>query len=173
MAEQARNLLMQAMGWIANPYLIPLAGCALALLVVGVFALLLFCLKRQIRHIRRELEAERERTERLQDIPQRLGEVQTRIEELNERTVPPGGWAPAPESVHLNRRGQVLKLHRGGHSVCEIASGLGVSQGEVRLTLKLHGLMRAQTAGKPDESPLIPEKIHDRNTRGLLVKEAG
>jgi hypothetical protein len=170
MAEQARNFLMQAMGWIANPYFMPLAGAALLVLIAGVFALLLY---RQIRQIRRELEGERERMERLQDLPQRLDDFQARVDELNERTVPPGGWVPAPESVHLNRRGQVLKLHRGGHSVCEIASNLGVSQGEVRLTLKLHGLMRAPASGKTDESALIPERIHDRNTRGLSVKEAG
>ncbi|MGH9584191.1 MAG: hypothetical protein ACRD4O_14790, partial [Bryobacteraceae bacterium] len=171
MAEQAGSLLMELSGYAANPYFAPLAGCAFVFSVSAV-ALVWCFLRRQIRQIRRELAAERERTQGIEDIPKQIEDVQARLEHLNERTVPPLGWSPVSESVHLNRRGQVLKMHRGGHSVCEIASGLGVSEGEVRLTLKLHGLLRSPAAGKAEEFSLIPERNGDRNTRGLWVKGA-
>lgn len=172
MAEQARNFLNEIITLLSNAYFTAMANCVLSLIVASVAALLFYSLRRQIHRLRSELEAEHRRSEASQEVGNRLEELQLQIETLNERTVPPGGWASIPESVHLNRRGQVLKLHRGGHPVWEIASNLGISQGEVRLTLKLQGLLPAATADKADESPLIAGRIRDRNTRGLLVKEA-
>ena len=39
-----------------------------------------------------------------------------------------------------NRRGQMLRMHRRGESVPAIASALGISQGEVKLTVRLQEL---------------------------------
>lgn len=157
---------------IANSYSLLWADGALAL-VAGVLVLACLLLRRQVRSLRREAAYERERTQGLELMPKQLEELRARLEQLDERTVPPGGWSPVSESAHLNRRGQVLKLHRGGHSVCEIASNLGVSEGEVRLTLKLHGLLRDQPAGGEEEFSLIPGRTRDRNTRDLWAKRAG
>jgi hypothetical protein len=164
--------VMEMSGWIANPYLPIVAGCLLALLAAAL-GLGWFRLRRQVRRLESELASERERTQGLELMPKQIEEVQEKLELLDRRTIPPGGWEPQSESVHLNRRGQVLKLHRGGHSVCEIASNLGLAEGEVRLTLKLHGLLRGQGGRKTEEFSLIPERKGDRNPRALLVRGAG
>lgn len=39
--------------------------------------------------------------------------------------------------INLNRRGQMMRMHRRGESVAAIASALGVSQGEVKLTVRM------------------------------------
>jgi len=148
-------------GWV-------LGGCSL----FGVLGSFLYQ-RRQIRRLQEELSAQQQQYEPLREVPQRLHALAERIEEINERTVPAVTWTRAPESVHLNRRGQVLKLHRRGHDVPQIASDLGISRGEVRLTLKLNELLRSASGQKEEESALISARIPDRNTRGLLVKGAG
>ena len=42
--------------------------------------------------------------------------------------------------LNLNRRGQMLRLHRRGESIQAIASALGISQGEVKLTIRMQEL---------------------------------
>jgi TolA-binding protein len=42
--------------------------------------------------------------------------------------------------INLNSRGQMLRMHRHGESVPAIASALGVSQGEVKLTIRMQDL---------------------------------
>lgn len=156
---------------IANPYFL-LAGAGGLGLISLALAVVCWLLRRQILSLRREARVERERTQGLERMPKEMEELRARLEQLDERTVPPGGWSPVAESVHLNRRGQVLKLHRGGHSACEIASNLGISEGEVQLTLKLHGLVRGKTAAEAEEFSLIPARTCDRNTREPWVKRA-
>ncbi len=51
-------------------------------------------------------------------------------------------WITGAESLNLNRRGQVLRLHKRGESVPEIASALRVGQGEVRLIIKVFELTK-------------------------------
>ena len=42
--------------------------------------------------------------------------------------------------INLNPRGQMLRMHRRGETVPAIASALGISQGEVKLTLRMQEL---------------------------------
>ena len=42
--------------------------------------------------------------------------------------------------INLNRRGQLLRMHRRGESIPAIASALGISQGEVKLTVRMQEL---------------------------------
>lgn len=42
--------------------------------------------------------------------------------------------------LNLNRRGQMLRMHRRGETIPAIASALGISQGEVKLTLRMQEL---------------------------------
>lgn len=55
--------------------------------------------------------------------------------------------------INLNRRGQMMRMHRRGESIPAIASALGISQGEVKLTVRMQELYSD-----------IPEKenSHDR-----------
>jgi hypothetical protein len=174
MAEQARNLLIESMRWIDNPWIAVGAGCALLLALIAMAVILCVRLKRKAARARGDLEAERERLAEIEGVSRRVNALEARLGELDEKLVPPAAGISLPDSVHLNRRGQILKLHRAGHSAPQIASSLRVSQGEVQLTLKLHTLFgRKREEKSAADWPLIAEKIRDTNTRGLLVKEAG
>lgn len=55
--------------------------------------------------------------------------------------------------INLNRRGQMMRMHRRGESIPAIASALGISQGEVKLTVR----MQEFYSDSPDK-----ENSHDR-----------
>lgn len=114
---------------------------------VGFFALVAgFCfylsLKRKVQAVAEQATANAEQLERmgrilevlssygLENLDKRLAEVETR-----KPVVVTESAALSP--VAGSRRGQVLRLRRNGESPAEIAESLGVSQGEVTLTLKL------------------------------------
>ena len=69
--------------------------------------------------------------------------VRSRLDSSHQNKTPLMSWITQPASVNLNRRGQVLRLHRRGDSISEIASGLRLSQGEVKLIVKVHELSRS------------------------------
>ena len=68
--------------------------------------------------------------------------VRSRLDSSHQNKTPLMSWITQPASVNLNRRGQVLRLYRRGDSISEIASGLRLSQGEVKLIVKVHELSR-------------------------------
>jgi DNA-binding NarL/FixJ family response regulator len=73
----------------------------------------------------------------------RWSEVITELETLRTRLAvteaqPPPAQDWKPQSLNLNRRGQILRLHGKGRTPAEIASDLQISQGEVELLLKVH-----------------------------------
>jgi hypothetical protein len=81
------------------------------------------------------------------ELETRFSEVVTELETLRARlaavearpAVP--DWTPpevTAQSLNLNRRGQILRLHGKGRSTAEIASDLQISQGEVELLVKVH-----------------------------------
>ena len=55
-------------------------------------------------------------------------------------------WLSQAESLNLNRRGQVLRLHRRGDSASDIASALRMGKGEVQLMIKVYELSRDSLA---------------------------
>lgn len=75
--------------------------------------------------------------ERIEALSKELGEGRRRLADCEERYSPvaEGGFSSA--SLHLNRRGQVAQLFRRGQSSRSIASALGISQGEVKLIIKM------------------------------------
>ena len=65
-------------------------------------------------------------------------ETEKRDEAEMRRSVPlEASAAPA----NINRRGQIMRLHRSGESISSIASALGVSHGEVKLMVKVQELL--------------------------------
>ncbi len=60
-------------------------------------------------------------------------------------------WVSQAQSLNLNRRGQVLRLHRQGESVAEIASSLRMGQGEVKLMIKVYELSRGASEWKENQ----------------------
>jgi len=97
---------------------------------------------------------------------EKTGQLTAELEKLNQRLETVEGrktslwdWTPEPTSVNLNRRGQVLRLYRRGDSAHEIASTLGLSQGEVALIVKVHELSRTKPEPQnfSDEAAFLSE----------------
>ena len=115
---------------------------AFALLVLIAGAVFFLLLRSEARKIASQTHENAEALERITRAVSVLEEFSlkgfdTRIADLESRkpiTVPEPS---SPAFVGASRRGQVLRLHRSGESPVNIAETLGVSQGEVDLTLKL------------------------------------
>jgi hypothetical protein len=74
----------------------------------------------------------------LENLDKRLAEVESRKPVIISE-------AGAASPVAGSRRGQMLRLRRSGESAAGIAESLGVSQGEVNLTLKLQDMFAQMT----------------------------
>lgn len=80
--------------------------------------------------------------EALTELASEVGQLRLRLNEVEQRRSPLSDWAAAePAAVNLNRRGQVLRLHRRGDTVAHIASALGLSLGEVALIVKVQEMV--------------------------------
>lgn len=126
------------------------AGLALALLLL----LYLFCtLKVEVRVAERRLRP---------PAPSDLDEWKRRLEDVEARLAAPGPRASAPQcapaeastvpvrpGMNLSRRSQPLRLARRGEPPEQIASRLGLATGEVRLLLKIHGILMQQAVRGP------------------------
>lgn len=80
---------------------------------------------------------------RLELVQTRCHELQARFEEAERERRVAAGWVAEPVSLNLNRRAQILSLHRKGRSVREIAAALQIPQGEVHLMVKVHDLSQS------------------------------
>ena len=102
---------------------------SLAAVLVGSTALAAFCF-RQYSSLKKQVQALAAGSAK--DDPQKLYEPESR------RSVPSDvSIAPA----NTSRRSQVMRLYKSGESVASIASVLGISQGEVKLTVKVGELL--------------------------------
>jgi hypothetical protein len=117
------------------PYL-PLAAMVLLTpLLISFFR----SLKAEIRQLSERAESSGELGSTLQRLAGEVGEMRGRLEEREPADSTPARWVTEGGAINLNRRGQILRLHRRGEGVPEIAAALQVSRGEVELMLKLHG----------------------------------
>lgn len=106
--------------------------------------------KAEARRLSRQMITRDELSEKIAELQSRIEQVsnQTKQTEAKSQTV---SWTPEAGSFNLNRRGQILRLHRRGESVAEIASALKISSGEVKLVLKVQEL---SSAAKDSENSL-------------------
>lgn len=72
----------------------------------------------------------------------RLSLSESRLDSADRTRKDHAEWVSQAQSLNLNRRGQVLRLHRRGESVAEIASSLRMGQGEVKLMIKVYEISR-------------------------------
>jgi hypothetical protein len=129
--------------------ILPAAGVVLGLSLALFLALYLFCtLKAEIRTAQRSAG---------QAPPSGLDEWTRRLEAVEARSQ---AAAIAPEraetssvplrpAMNLSRRSQALRLARRGEPPEQIASRLGLATGEVRLLLKIHGMLVEQALHGP------------------------
>jgi DNA-binding NarL/FixJ family response regulator len=102
----------------------------------------------------------------IQKLEKEIKAYRERLEEAEQRHVPVPDHLAAPASIHLNRRGQVAQLHRRGETVPSIAVALGISQGEVKLLIKLHDLNRSGSEIERQNLNLKSSRILD-NASGV------
>ncbi len=93
-----------------------------------------------------DLAAEKATPEKLAELASQLEICRSRVDDLERRRTVPfeaaaAVAAPAATPANANRRGQVMRLHRSGESISSIASALGISQGEVKLMVKVQELL--------------------------------
>lgn len=117
---------------MTNPFLFPILACSLS----GLFlALCIYLLWDRRQHPKIELPV----PAAAPDLTPELNQIRSRLTELEQVS----RYSP-DTPINLNRRGQVLRLLHRGDQAAEIASTLGISQGEVLLMLKVHQLTRQE-----------------------------
>jgi hypothetical protein len=117
----------------------PLLAALLAPLA-GLAVYLFLSLKREMRVLARRPAPGGEASAALRELTDQLEEVRTRLSELERGRSGPASWNAEPEALNLNRRGQILRLHRKGKPVSEIATALHIPLGEVELMVKVYDL---------------------------------
>jgi DNA-binding NarL/FixJ family response regulator len=93
----------------------------------------------------RKAITEEEFTSRLAGLEVRLAELEARLADSNARRQQDAEWLAQAESLNLNRRGQVIRLHRRGESPASIAQTLRLAPGEVKLIIKVFELGREKS----------------------------
>lgn len=141
------------MGSLMLPVALMMAGMGLALLA----ALYLFCtLKADLRAAERRIEPVP--SAELQSWERRLESLETRAQYSPpaavslEPAAAEASTVPIRPGMNLSRRSQALRLARRGEKPEQIASRLGLATGEVRLLLKIHGMLVEQAVRHPRSS---------------------
>jgi DNA-binding NarL/FixJ family response regulator len=125
-----------------NLFLISILTCALSGLALAAFVWLFVSKSQHSRLLKRQLAATQACSDQLAELARQVEQQRSRLEALEQRPDPAVNWSPETPSVNLNRRGQVLRLYRRGDQASEIATTLGMSEGEVKLIVKVHELAR-------------------------------
>ena len=117
----------------------------LLLISLVVCAMLIGGLKRQIQELAYKAEDSRAVVDAIRTCVAVLEQfnpklVEARLSEIENQKPVVVPEPSSPAVVGTSRRGQVLRLARRGETPAHIAETLGVSQGEVNLTLKLRDL---------------------------------
>ena len=117
---------------------------ALGISVVVCFALFLTTSMEVRRKDRQHTQAITELKQEMQDdiavLREQIQSLKAKARELEEAPAVPA-VPHAGSSMNLTRRAQALRLYRAGTDSAEIARRLGLAQGEVRLTVKMHSLL--------------------------------
>jgi hypothetical protein len=111
-------------------------------------------LKDEVRRVAVHMATTEDVTNTVSPVSDQVSGLQLRLDQLENNKREQDEWIAEAESINLNRRGQVLRLHRRGESIPEIASALRVGLGEVRLIIKVYELSKNEQ--KSDESGLTP-----------------
>jgi len=129
--------------WILSPA----TGFALVAAAMAGVMYLFYTLKLEMRALRLRHEARIEAiAAENQQLVEHLERAAARLDEAQERAA--AFNSPLRPGLNLSRRSQALRLFRRGQSAEEIAGSLSLTAGEVRLLLKIHGMV-VQQASNP------------------------
>lgn len=130
--------------WILSPA----TQCALGAAAFAGVLYLFYALKLEMRAAR---QRDQSRMEAIEAEHQQLGEqletAAARLEQIEERAA--AFSVPARAGLNPSRRSQALRLFRRGQSAEEIARSLSLTSGEMRLLLKIHGMVTQQASPPP------------------------
>jgi len=115
---------------------------AAVVVTAGLTTYLLLRLRIEARRTRRALDEHASAEADINSLASRLASLELQVMQINDQRASYAEWVSSSESLNLNRRGQVLRLHGRGDSVPAIADALRLGQGEVRLMIKVHELSR-------------------------------
>lgn len=117
-------------------------SCGVTLWVAISAVLVLVGRRERGRLLVRIAETELRAAEQVNAVRGEIAQIVARLEEVEHVKNPLLTWGAQPAAVNLSRRGQVLRLHRRGTSIPEIASALKLSRGEVKLIIRVHDACR-------------------------------
>lgn len=121
--------------WILSP--LAIYG-AMALTMVSCLTLFL-SFKFEVRQVRRHGEASKDSlASQVREMESSMGSLQEKVEDIGAR---PTLGTPA---MNLNRRVQVLRMHRRGESLETIAAALSTPRNEVELLIRVQKMMEGQ-----------------------------
>lgn len=124
-------------------------------LALGVSASVCFSLRvrAEMRKSAHEAAGKQDLLEATSALSDRVCALEERLANLEASKADQLNWVAGTESLNLNKRGQVLRLHRRGDSVPDIASALRVGLGEVKLMIKVQEIFRELPAqsGSPEQ----------------------
>ncbi len=120
---------------------IVLTVLASLLLAIGLAlcTYLFVTLKQEVHQLRKETRNQpHELRGELDILRDELDHLRRDVAELDRRTGEIPQLAPPRPGMNTSRRSQVLRMHRRGERPEQIATALGIAQGEVDLLLKVH-----------------------------------
>jgi DNA-binding NarL/FixJ family response regulator len=117
--------------WIATA----ISGCALLASVYGIL--------RYRTALKRSMADQAESSSAVSGLSEDLDKVRAELAEL-KKSLPTNEKKGEGMMLNLNSRGRILRLHRQGESVSDIAKTLRLSSGEVALTIRVNELSRNQ-----------------------------
>jgi hypothetical protein len=137
-------------------------GLTLALAASIALGWVYFSFSRKLNAMQQELLGQEPVTAKLNELGEQIQLLQAGLDEIERNRTPLADWSNEPASINLTRRGQVLRMYRRGESPDQIASALGLSQGEVKLMIKVQELNRLSgKTEKVQEQPLKAPGIFD------------
>jgi hypothetical protein len=129
--------------------LIPVAGCALAAVVLGLALHLVCTLRINRRGSRRQSESPTGR-DRIAELEKRLDELAAQHRENLEASALSAPAPPVGPGFNLNRRSHALRLFRRGETPEQIAASLAMPAAVVRLLIKIHRIVMEPATGRAD-----------------------
>lgn len=124
-----------SLDWILSPLAI---YSALALAIAGCLTLF-FSFKMEVREVRYSAEASREAlASQVREVASSVGNLQERVAEIGVRST------PGNPAININRRVQMLRMHRRGETVETIAGALNTPRNEVELLIRVQTMLEGQ-----------------------------
>ena len=129
------------MDWILHPAW----QCALQIAGLVLCLYLFLTLKREAAQERARAQGQRQALDEGQQALQKaLGQLESQLRHLEEKAEQLVEPPPAASGLNINKRSQVVRMHRRGEAPGQIAAALSLPEREVELLLKIE---KAATGG--------------------------